>query len=74
MATGAAADSARKYITVQQFEDAAGSCDERPAPACLLNTFVNRALECHAQAKLDQRIAHEWEVVDDIDAEEYVLL
>ncbi len=74
LSTGAAADGPHTAAVLQQADDSTATCDERPAPACLLNAFVNRALECHQQLKLDQRIAHEWEVVEDVDAEEYVLL
>ncbi|GLI70639.1 hypothetical protein VaNZ11_015571 [Volvox africanus] len=67
-------DNHQNSLSSNQLEDAAGASDKRPAPACLLNAYVNRALECHAQTKMDQRIANEWEMVEDVDAEEYVLL
>ncbi|GLC35154.1 hypothetical protein PLESTB_000560300 [Pleodorina starrii] len=73
LATGALTDGRCNAVVAQQTEDVAGTCEEQPAPSCLLNAFVNRALECHAQTKLDQRIASEWEVVEDADAD-YVLL
>ncbi|GIL82624.1 hypothetical protein Vretifemale_11488, partial [Volvox reticuliferus] len=74
LGSGTAMDSQQNSMASNQLENAAGASDERRAPAYLLNAFVNRALECHAQTKMDQRIANEWEMVEDVDAEEYVLL
>ncbi|GFR45363.1 hypothetical protein Agub_g6738 [Astrephomene gubernaculifera] len=58
---------------LEEKPDAASEVEVRE-PMCLLNAYVNRALESHAQNKIDQRIASEWEVVEDVDAEEYVVL
>ncbi|KXZ55334.1 hypothetical protein GPECTOR_3g466 [Gonium pectorale] len=56
-------------------DEAAEQVETAAAPGSrLLNMFVDRALATHALAKLDQRIAKEWEVVEDVDTEEYVFI